>query len=72
MAVIFILELGAGVSIFAYRSKLADGFNQGLNESMINYQNGPKEKTAAFDLMQTTVSKLKQYFETSVWKKNIY
>lgn len=56
LAVIFVLELGAGVSIFAYRSKLAEGFDQGLNQSIVNYQNGTREQSADFDLMQSTVS----------------
>ncbi|RLU26086.1 hypothetical protein DMN91_002249 [Ooceraea biroi] len=37
LAVVALLELGAGASVYAYRTNLNEGFDQGLNESMIAY-----------------------------------
>jgi hypothetical protein len=53
--IIFLLEISAGVSIYAYRDKLLDGFGKGLNQSLANYMTD-KEKASDFDLMQSTVS----------------
>jgi len=53
--VIFLLEISAGVSIYAYRDKLLDGFGKGLNQSLANYMTD-QEKASDFDLMQSTVS----------------
>jgi len=53
--VIFLLEISAGVSIYAYRDKLVDGFGKGLNQSLASYGTDP-QKTSDFDLMQSTVS----------------
>lgn len=52
LALIFVIELGAGVSIFAYRSKLTESFNEGLNSSMVDYKNGVQNKIEAYDWMQ--------------------
>ena len=53
--VIFLLEISAGISIYAYRDKLLDGFGKGLNQSLDSYLTD-KEKASDFDLMQSTVS----------------
>jgi hypothetical protein len=53
--VIFLLEISAGVSIYAYRDKLLDGFGKGLNQSLTSYLTD-QEKASDFDLMQSTVS----------------
>jgi tetraspanin-7 len=53
--VIFLLEISAGISIYAYRDKLLDGFGKGLNQSLDSYTTNP-EKASDFDLMQSTVS----------------
>jgi len=53
--VIFLLEISAGISIYAYRDKLLDGFGKGLNQSLASYLTD-QEKARDFDLMQTTVS----------------
>jgi hypothetical protein len=53
--VIFLLEISAGVSIYAYREKLLDGFGKGLNQSLTTYMTD-KDKASDFDLMQSTVS----------------
>jgi hypothetical protein len=53
--VIFLLEISAGISIYAYRDKLIDGFGKGLNESLTSYKTD-REKASDFDLMQSTVS----------------
>lgn len=52
---ICLMELGAGLSIFAYRTKLAAGFDKGLNQSMINYRTETPQRIADLDSMQTTV-----------------
>jgi hypothetical protein len=53
--VIFLLEISAGISIYAYRDKLLDGLGKGLNQSLDIYKYD-KEKANDFDLMQSTVS----------------
>jgi hypothetical protein len=55
LMVIFLLEISAGVSIYAYREKLLEGFGKGLNQSLANYMTD-REKASDFDLMQSTVS----------------
>lgn len=49
------LQLGAGVSIFAYRSKLAAGFDYGFNQAMINYRNESTHTADDLDMIQRTV-----------------
>lgn len=55
LAILVVLQFGAGMSIFAYRTKLMAGFNQGLNQSMINYRSKDQEKVADFDAIQATL-----------------
>ncbi|KAF2887877.1 hypothetical protein ILUMI_18296, partial [Ignelater luminosus] len=55
LAIILVLELGAGISIFAYRSKLTAGFDKGLNQSIINYRSESAGKSADIDIMQATL-----------------
>lgn len=55
LMVIFLLEISAGVSIYAYREKLLEGFGKGLNQSLASYQTD-QEKASDFDLVQSTVS----------------
>jgi hypothetical protein len=55
LMVIFLLEISAGVSIYAYRDKLLDGFGKGLNQSLTSYLTD-QEKASDFDLMQSKVS----------------
>jgi tetraspanin-7 len=54
LMVIFLLEISAGISIYAYRDKLLDGFGKGLNQSLASYLTD-QEKARDFDLMQTTL-----------------
>lgn len=54
LMVIFLLEISAGVSIYAYREKLLDGFGKGLNESLANYTTD-QQKASDFDLIQSTL-----------------
>lgn len=56
LAIVFVLQLGTGLSIFAYRSKLTAGFDQGLTQGMINYRNYTSPSANDFDLIQETVS----------------
>lgn len=55
LAVVALLELGAGASVYAYRTTLTEGFDQGLNDSMALY-GIDKAKSAHIDVMQSTVS----------------
>lgn len=54
--IVLVLELGAGISIFAYRTKLTAGFDKGLNQSIINYRSQSTASSADIDLIQSTVS----------------
>lgn len=53
---ILIVELAVATSLYAYKDRLASGFERGLNESMIKY--GPEDvaRTRDFDLMQGKVN----------------
>lgn len=51
------MELTVAASIYAYKDRLADGFDRGLAESMKQYGPFDVKKTADFDLMQATVSR---------------
>lgn len=55
LAIVFVLELGAGISIFAYRTKLTEGFDKGLTQAMINYRNDTTHLAVDFDRMQATL-----------------
>ncbi|KAG7208856.1 hypothetical protein KM043_015041 [Ampulex compressa] len=54
LAVVAILELGAGASVYAYRNTINEGFDQGLNESMAVYGQD-RYKTSHIDAMQSTL-----------------
>lgn len=59
------LELGAGVSIFAYRTRLTTGFDKGLTQAMIEYRNNTGNMAADFDLIQETVTnKINKLYQT--------
>lgn len=60
MAVVALLEMGAGASVYAYRTNLNEGFDQGLNESMAVYDLD-KSKSSHIDTMQSTVSILTMF-----------
>lgn len=53
---ILIIELAVATSIYAYKDRLADGFDRGLTESMKQYGSYENKKTTDFDIMQATVS----------------
>lgn len=56
LAIVFVLELGAGVSIFAYRTKLTEGFDKGLTTAMKNYNNASSTQVSSdLDLIQRTL-----------------
>jgi tetraspanin-7 len=55
LAIVFVLELGAGLSIFAYRTKLTEGFDKGLSQAMVNYRNNTGHLANDFDVMQETL-----------------
>lgn len=53
LAVVLVLEIGLAISIYAYKDRLSDGFDRGLNQSMSAYGSvGSAAKTADFDRMQ--------------------
>lgn len=54
LALVALLELGAGASVYAYRANLNEGFDQGLNESMIAYGQD-RSMTRHIDVMQSTL-----------------
>ncbi|XP_018316804.1 tetraspanin-7 isoform X1 [Mycetomoellerius zeteki] len=54
LAVVALLELGAGASVYAYRTSLNEGFDQGLNESMAAYGQD-NSKSSHIDTMQSTL-----------------
>nr|XP_012232023.1 PREDICTED: tetraspanin-7-like [Linepithema humile] len=54
LAVVALLELGAGASVYAYRTSLNEGFDQSLNESMAAYEKDESIHTH-IDVMQTTL-----------------
>ncbi|XP_030768128.1 tetraspanin-7-like isoform X2 [Sitophilus oryzae] len=56
LAIVFVLELGAGISIFAYRTKLTEGFDKGLTRAMMNYHNANSSQVSSdLDLIQSTL-----------------
>lgn len=54
LAVVALLELAAGASIYAYRTNLNEKFDQDLNETMSVY-GLDERKSANIDTMQSTV-----------------
>ncbi|KAJ9580775.1 hypothetical protein L9F63_024047 [Diploptera punctata] len=54
LMVIFMLEVSAGISIYAYRGKLLEGFGKGLNQSLATYSTDA-EKRKDFDVIQSTL-----------------
>ncbi|GLG96089.1 Tetraspanin [Gryllus bimaculatus] len=54
LMIIFVLELGAGISMYAYRDKLIEGFDNGLNQSILIYPSDPEKKNS-IDLTQSTL-----------------
>lgn len=55
LAVIALLELGAGASVYTYRNTLIEGFDRGLNESL-NAYGTDNTKSFHVDIMQKTVN----------------
>ncbi|KAL6258169.1 hypothetical protein P5V15_010094 [Pogonomyrmex californicus] len=54
LAVVALLELGAGASIYAYRTNLNEGFDQDLNESMAVYGQD-NSKSSHIDFIQSNL-----------------
>uniref|UniRef100_T1IN95 Tetraspanin n=1 Tax=Strigamia maritima TaxID=126957 RepID=T1IN95_STRMM len=52
LIVVFVVELSAGISGYAYRGKLKTGFKRGLNESLGLY-GIDRTKTEAIDMLQS-------------------
>ncbi|KAJ8865680.1 hypothetical protein PR048_033200 [Dryococelus australis] len=57
---IFVLELSAGVSTYAYRDKLQAGFDRGLNQTINNYDPA-SAKGIDFNFMQKTFVGIGEY-----------
>jgi hypothetical protein len=52
----FVLELVAGTYMYTYRTRLVDGFEQGLNQTMMQYDaEGAEQQSKDLDFIQTTV-----------------
>lgn len=64
MAIIFILEIAVTISLYAYKDKLSDGFDRGLNESMKEYGDS-SSVTSHFDFMQAEVKCCRLTFSNS-------
>lgn len=56
MAIVFVLIFGTGLSIYAYRENLTDGFDKGLTRAMQHYRNDSDHMANNFDRMQEAVS----------------
>ncbi|XP_066597470.1 tetraspanin-7-like [Prorops nasuta] len=54
LAVVALLELAAGASVYAYRASLNEGFDQALNDSLSAYGDDTS-KSAHIDTMQSTL-----------------
>ncbi|XP_012287044.1 tetraspanin-6 [Orussus abietinus] len=54
LAVVTLLEIGAGASIYAYRNSLTEGFDQALNESLAVYGKN-HSKSVHVDTIQSTL-----------------
>lgn len=54
LMVVFVVELSAGISGYAYRSKLGAGFQQGLNKSLIQYKSD-QDIRQIVDRLQSTL-----------------
>lgn len=55
LAIVALLELAAGASIYAYRTNLNEKFDHDLNQTMSVYRHD-ETKTIHIDTMQSTVS----------------
>lgn len=73
LMIVFVVELGAGISGYAYRGKLKTGFEKGLNESL-NVYTQDKAKTDAIDLLQSSLDccGIQTYhdWERTDWRKH--
>lgn len=49
------IELGIAVSMYAYKDRLADGFDKGLENSMLSYGPDDPQRTIDFFWMQRKV-----------------
>lgn len=58
LGVILIVELACATSMYAYKDRLANGFDKGLNDSMVKYAADDIAIVTDFDLMQGKVSRL--------------
>lgn len=67
---------GTGLSIYAYRENLTDGFDKGLTRAMQHYRNDTDHLAVNFDRMQQAVSicfgRLILYFQEIIVIYNVY
>lgn len=61
MAIVFVMIFGTGLSIYAYRENLTDGFDKGLTRAMQHYRNDSDHMANNFDRMQEAVSSPRKY-----------
>lgn len=67
LGVILIIELALATSMYAYKDRLADGFDKGLTDSMIKYEADNVAIITDFDLMQGKVMSLHPFNERWAW-----
>lgn len=53
---ILIVELAVATSMYAYKDRLADGFDKGLEQSMLSYGPDDPQRTIDFYWMQRKVN----------------
>lgn len=58
------VELGIAVSMYAYKDRLADGFDKGLENSMLSYGPDDPQRTIDFFWMQRKVKN--KFFQTAI------
>lgn len=58
------VELGIAVSMYAYKDRLADGFDKGLENSMLSYGPDDPQRTIDFFWMQRKVKN--NFFQTAI------
>lgn len=67
MAFILVVELGVATSMYAYKDRLTDGFDKGLENSMLSY--GPDDPTRTIDFfwMQRKVNLSLLTLQCVIW-----
>lgn len=59
MGFILVVELGIALYTYAYKDRLADGFDKGLENSMLSYGPDDPQRTIDFFWMQRKVKQIR-------------